>query len=185
MHRGNLDRGMAKAVFLDRDGVINRNITREERPGSPRNLDEMEYLPGVEQAIVSLKDAGFRVIVVTNQPEVASGHLGQDIADAMKKKVMQDFPVDDYLACYHLDQDGCSCRKPNPGMLVDASVRWSLELKESIMVGDRWRDIGAGRAAGCRTILVRGTNNSRQYEKADVEVDSLLEASALILSHKI
>ena len=176
---------MAHAVFLDRDGVINRNIIRGERPGSPRNLEEMEYLPGVAQAISSLRDAGFKIFVVTNQPDVATGHLGRDMADAMKEKIMRDFPVDDYLACYHVDQDGCCCRKPNPGMLIDASARWSLELEGSFMVGDRWRDVGAGRAAGCRTILVRGTVDPGHTEKADVEVDSLLEASELILSHKI
>lgn len=176
---------MVRAVFLDRDGVINRNITRDARAGSPRSLDEMEYLPGVKQAINFLKQAGFMIFVVTNQPDVATGALDQEVADEMKGRVIRDFPVDEYIACYHVDQDRCSCRKPNPGMLIDASVRWSLELESSFMVGDRWRDIGAGKAAGCITILVKGTDDPRHYVKPDLEVDSLLEASKLVLSHKI
>jgi len=176
---------LSRAVFLDRDGVINRVVLRNGRPYPPSSVDELEFLPGVSEAIDALHQAGFRIIVVTNQPDVATGVQRREAVEAIHERIRCEFPIDDIKVCYHVDSDGCTCRKPKPGMLLGAAAKWSLDLGQSFMVGDRWRDIEAGRAARCRTILVRSNYAERQAEKPDAVVDSLLEASALILANGV
>ena len=176
---------MNRAVFLDRDGVINRAVLRNGRPYPPSSVDELEFLPGVSEAINALHQAGFRIIVVTNQPDVATGVQRREVVEAIHERIRHAFPIDDIKVCYHVDQDGCTCRKPKPGMLLEVATEWSLDLGQSFMVGDRWRDIEAGRAAGCRTILVKSNYAERQAEKPDAVVSSLLEASAFILANSV
>jgi D-glycero-D-manno-heptose 1,7-bisphosphate phosphatase len=175
---------MNQAVFLDRDGVINRAIVRNGRPYPPSSLDELEFLPGVSEAIDALRRAGFYIIVVTNQPDVAMGVQRREVVEAIHERIRCVLPVDDIKVCYHADRDACLCRKPKPGMLIEAAIEWCLNLSESFMVGDRWRDIEAGRAAGCKTILIRHEYDEQQAECPDAVVDSLLEASCLILSDR-
>ena len=172
---------MNRAVFLDRDGVINQAVIRDGRPYPPPSLEAMTLLPGVGEATQALHQAGFRLIVVTNQPDVATGIQTQAVVEAMHDRLRQTLPIDDIRVCYHTDKDNCSCRKPKPGMLLQAATEWLIDLGQSFMVGDRWRDIEAGRAAGCKTILIRNTYQERQAEP-DVVVHSLLEASSWILS---
>lgn len=173
---------MNRAVFVDRDGVINRVELRGGRPHPPPSVDELQFLPGVGEAIVALREAGFRIIVVTNQPDVASGAQRREVVEAIHSRLQSAFQIDDLKVCYHVDEDGCSCRKPKPGMLLEAAAQWSLNLVQSYMVGDRWRDVEAGKAAGCRTILIDRRYTDRPAEKPDAVVDSLWEASQLILS---
>jgi D-glycero-D-manno-heptose 1,7-bisphosphate phosphatase len=175
---------MTRAVFLDRDGVINRALIRNGRPYAPVSLAELEFLPGVAEAVGKLKQAGFKIIVVTNQPDVAAGLLSREILAAMHERVSRELAVDDIKVCYHVDQDQCDCRKPKPGMLLEAASQWSIDLQQSYLVGDRWRDIAAGRAAGCKTILIRCDYEEQQPDKPDAVVESLLQASELILSGK-
>ena len=176
---------MNRAVFLDRDGVINRAVVRMGRPYPPASVAELEFLPRVAEAIERLRGAGFRLIVVTNQPDVATGVQRREIVEAMHERIRREFLIDDIVVCYHSDQDNCACRKPKPGMLLQAAAEWSLDLDQSFMVGDRWRDIGAGQAAGCKTILIRYEYDERQADRPDALVNSLFEASDLILSGKI
>lgn len=173
---------MHRAVFLDRDGVINRAVVRAGRPFAPTSLHEAKFLPGVAEAIEALRGAGFRIIVVTNQPDVATGLLPRETVEAIHARMRASFPIDDIKVCYHTDEDDCPCRKPKPGLLVEAARQWSLDLARSVMVGDRWRDIEAGKAAGCKTVLVGGGYAERQAERPDAVVASLLEASRVILS---
>ena len=173
---------MPRAVFLDRDGVINRVVLREGRPHPPSSVEDVSYLPGAAEAMQALRKAGFRLIVVTNQPDVGTGAQRREVVEAIHDELRRRFPIDDVRVCYHVDQDGCACRKPKPGMLLDAARAFSLDLGRSVMVGDRWRDIEAGRAAGCRTILVRGGYAEREPRRPDAVVHSLAEASELILS---
>ena len=168
---------MNRAVFLDRDGVINKVTLRQGRPHPPSSLDTLEFLPDVAEAIEALRNAGFVVIVVTNQPDVATGVQQQAVVEAINRRVQETFHVDDVKVCYHVDSDGCSCRKPKPGMILTAEAEWSLDLEGSFMVGDRWRDIEAGKAAGCRTIFVDAGYAERKPENPDAAVNSLLEAS--------
>ena len=181
--RGEGDRpALSRAVFLDRDGVINRSWVRDGKPYAPTSLAEFEILPGAVEAIAALKKAGFRVIVVTNQPDVAAGRVSRAVVEAMDKRVRETCRVDDVRVCYHAETEGCACRKPKPGLLVDAARDWGVDLRRSYMVGDRWRDIGAGQAAGCRTVLIDYKYAEQQAENPDMVVTSLMEASQRILS---
>jgi len=171
-----------RAVFLDRDGVINRAIVRDGRPFAPTTLDQFQLLPKTVEAIAALKNAGFRVIVVTNQPDVGAGRVARTVVEAMDARVRQECQVDDVRVCYHTEADQCACRKPRPGLLVDAARDWRVDLRRSYMVGDRWRDIGAGQAAGCRTVLIDYSYTEQKAEKPDIVVKSLVEASERILS---
>lgn len=173
---------MKRAVFLDRDGVINRPIIRDGRAYPPSSLEAFEFLPGVAHAIEELKQAGFILIVVTNQPDVATGIQKREVVETMHARVKSELSVDDIKVCYHVDQDACLCRKPKPGMLLASAVENDLNLAGSFMVGDRWRDIAAGKAAGCNTILIEHQYDERQAEDPDCVVDSLPEASQWILA---
>jgi D-glycero-D-manno-heptose 1,7-bisphosphate phosphatase len=171
-----------RAVFLDRDGVINRAIVRDGRPYPPQQIDDLEILPGVPEALTRLRDAGFRLVVVTNQPDVARGRQRRDVIDAMHASLAASLPVDEFRVCAHDDGDGCACRKPLPGLLVAAARDADLDLSGSFMVGDRWRDIEAGQHAGCRTIFIDLGYAERRPDRPDATVASLPEAVDWILS---
>ena len=173
---------MNRAVFLDRDGVINRVILRDGLPHPPATLEDLEILPGVSEAIRALRDAEFRIIVTTNQPDVGRGLQSLEMVEAMHVRISEECPIDAFKVCYHDDEAGCLCRKPMPGMLLEAATEWSLNLEESFMLGDRWRDIEAGKSAGCKTVLVGGGYPERVPKSPDAKVASLYEASNLILS---
>lgn len=170
-----------RAVFLDRDGVLNRAIVRNGKPYSPRTQEELEVLPGVETAICALRKAGFVLIVVTNQPDIARGRMSRAALDAMHGRLLARLPLDEILVCAHDDADDCPCRKPRPGMLRDAAARWVIDLKRSILVGDRWRDISAGCAAGCRTFLIGDGYGEAFPHPPDTVASSLLDVTRRVL----
>jgi D-glycero-D-manno-heptose 1,7-bisphosphate phosphatase len=174
-------RGGSQAVFLDRDGVLNRAIVRDGRPFPPRSLEELEVLPGVTDACSSLKAAGFLLIVVSNQPDVARGTLSPDDLSTLHASLLSRIPLDAVLCCPHDDVDACGCRKPAPGLILEAATRFDIALSASVMVGDRWRDIEAGRRAGCRTVFVDAGYSERRPEDPDLTVASLEEAVPWIL----
>src|SRR4051794_40057622 len=146
------------AVFLDRDGVLNAAVVRNGRPYPPADADAARLLPGVKAACRRLSEAGFALIVVTNQPDVARGTADPSGVDALNRRLQEKLELDEVVVCPHDDADECACRKPKPGMLLDAAVRWDIALGASVIVGDRWRDVEAGRAAGVRTVFI-----DRQY----------------------
>jgi D-glycero-D-manno-heptose 1,7-bisphosphate phosphatase len=171
------------AVFLDRDGVLNRAVVREGKPYPPADLDELEILPGVPDALAALEAAGFVLIGVTNQPDVARGAQRRDVVEAMNAALLTALPLDDMLTCYHDDRDRCECRKPRPGLLIQGAAKHGVDLAASFMVGDRWRDVEAGRRAGCRTIwLDRHYREDGLTHPPDCTVPSLSEAVEWILS---
>lgn len=172
---------MRRAVFLDRDGVINRPLVRDGQLSAPASLAEFDLLPGVADALHDLRRAGYLLIVVTNQPDVARGSLSREAVEAIHGRLRSSLPVDDIRACYHDDADRCACRKPSPGMLYAAAVSRDIRLADSYMVGDRWRDIAAGRQAGCTTILVPGPREATAVDP-HVRVTDLGAAAAWILS---
>jgi len=174
---------MARAVFLDRDGVLNRALVRDGKPYPPATLDEFEILPGVVESLRALKEAGLLLIVTTNQPDVGRGFQRREIVDAMHRRLRHELPVDDIKACYEAEGTNCSCFKPKPGMLVEAARERNIELTQSFMVGDRWRDVGAGRAAGCFTIFIDRGYNEALIDAPDAVCADLLEAAAVILRH--
>ncbi len=172
-----------KAVFLDRDGVINRAVIRDGKPYPPATVNEMQLLPRVDEALHALKAAGFMLIVVTNQPDVARGTTSRAAVDAIHERLLAALPLDGIRCCFHDDADACSCRKPKPGALLEAAAQYDLSLTDSFMVGDRWRDIEAGHMAGVRTILVGpGYKEKAPQQAPDLACGTLLEASKFIIS---
>jgi D-glycero-D-manno-heptose 1,7-bisphosphate phosphatase len=172
----------ARAVFLDRDGVINRAFVRDGKPYPPATLEELEVLPGVPDALARLRNGGFRLVVVTNQPDVARGTQRAEVIEAMHARLLSELPLHEVRVCAHDDADACGCRKPNPGLLEAAARDGGIALAESFMVGDRWRDIEAGRRAGCTTIFIDRNYQERRPEGPDAIVASLPEAADRILS---
>ena len=174
--------GRTRAVFLDRDGVINRVHVRDGVTHPPAHPGEFEFLPGVVDAAERLHAAGFALVVVTNQPDVARGTQTRAGVEGLNDRVRAALPVLDVLTCFHDTPDGCACRKPKPGLLLEAARRWGLDLPRSFLVGDRWSDVAAGQAAGCRTLLVETPYSGRRRCSPDRCVADLPEAAAWIIS---
>jgi D-glycero-D-manno-heptose 1,7-bisphosphate phosphatase len=172
--------GSRPAVFLDRDGVLNEAFIRDGVPTPPRSVAEFRLLPGVVDACTDLKRAGFALVVVTNQPDIARGTQTQAEVDLMHEQLRSLVPVDDVCVCPHDDVDACACRKPQPGMLLAAAERLGLDLARSACVGDRWRDVEAARRAGVTAIYVDCNYDERAPVGADVAVANLPEAAAWI-----
>lgn len=175
---------MRRAVFLDRDGVINRSLVRDGKPYAPVNASEFELLPGVGGALLRLRKGGFLNIVVTNQPDLATGKQQRKDLDLLHASLLAELAIDAIKVCPHTDADGCDCRKPKPGLLLEAAVELGIDLGESYMIGDRWRDVAAGQRAGCKAsffidygyaekrpespfTVVKSLENSVQYMLAD------------------
>ena len=166
---------------MDRDGVINKAIVREGRPYPPSNIEELEILPGVKDALQNLHEANYLLIVATNQPDVARGVCKREDVEMLNSVLSSQLPIDAFKVCYHDSADGCDCRKPLSGLLLSAANEYHINLSKSFMVGDRWSDIEAGSAAGCKTFFI----NNRYYEKIpeapDFIVSSLSEVKKIIL----
>jgi D-glycero-D-manno-heptose 1,7-bisphosphate phosphatase len=172
---------MRQAVFLDRDGVLSRTVTRADGTcGSPRFARDFALLPGAAEAVRALRSAGLVTVVVTNQPDVARAHLAWTELQQMHSLLLRHMPLDAILTCPHDDRDRCACRKPLPGMLTRASRGLDIALERSFLVGDSLKDIAAGRAAGCRAILV-GQEARRSAAAADWTAPDLPAAAAMIL----
>jgi D-glycero-D-manno-heptose 1,7-bisphosphate phosphatase len=150
------------AVFLDRDGVLNGICVTDGIPHPPAHRRDFAFLPGVAEALHRLKEAGFPLVVVTNQPDVARGTQTRQRVEEMNDQVCAELPVLDVLTCYHDTADGCLCRKPKPGLILAAARRWRLDPHGSFMIGDRWSDVAAGQAAGCRTVLLHRPYSGRE-----------------------
>jgi D-glycero-D-manno-heptose 1,7-bisphosphate phosphatase len=171
---------MNRAAFLDRDGVLVREIVRDQQAFAPINLAEFAIYPDAAAQVQRLRDTGLLAIVFTNQPEIGRGLLPPETLDEMHRQLSAQVSLDDILVCPHGRDGICQCRKPLPGMLLDAAEKWDIDLPGSFVVGDRWRDVGAGLAAGCFSILI-----DRPYsaaERADARVESLAQAVDLILA---
>jgi D-glycero-D-manno-heptose 1,7-bisphosphate phosphatase len=175
---------MRRAVFLDRDGVINRGVVKEGKPFAPFTIDEFEIFPGVAEALESLRAAGFLLIVTTNQPDAARGNGSLDGVKEINAHMLKVLPIDDLFVCFHDDKDLCVCRKPKPGMIFAAAFKHEVQVSRSFMVGDRWRDIGAGKNAGCGTILVNAFPEEKRIA-ADIELADLPAAARWILDSRV
>jgi D-glycero-D-manno-heptose 1,7-bisphosphate phosphatase len=145
-------------------------------------MEDLEILPGVGESLHRLKAAGYLLFVVTNQPDVARGTQSQAMVDAMHRRLASELSIDDFRTCYHDDEDACGCRKPEPGLIIDAADEHHVDLHASVMVGDRWRDIEAGRRAGCATVFVDHGYAEQKPAQPDAVVASLQEATDWILS---
>ena len=173
---------LRRAVFLDRDGTLNRAVIRDGKPYPPSTLAELEVFPDAPAALAALKAADFLLIVVTNQPDVARRIRSREEIEVLNAALRAMLPLDDIFTCYHDDPDHCGCRKPLPGLLVQAAAKHGIDLGASFMVGDLWRDVEAGRRAGCRTVFVdRGYPDAAPPGRPDHTVQSLAAAAEWIL----
>jgi D-glycero-D-manno-heptose 1,7-bisphosphate phosphatase len=166
-----------RAVFLDRDGVLNALVMRDGVAVSPRSMEDFAIVPDARASVTRLKDAGFRVFVITNQPDIARGRMPKTVLDEMSSALRAELPLDDIAICTHDDRDDCACRKPRAGMLHTLAERWQVDLPRSVVVGDSWRDMRAGRAANCKTVMLGAATDDADYSAA-----SLGDAVDLILT---
>jgi len=162
-----------KTVFLDRDGVINKVVLRKGEVSSPRKIEEFEFLPNICSALKKFQELGFLNIIFNNQPDISRGLLKKEELEKMNKLILSSLPIDEIIFCPHDDKDNCSCRKPKPGMILEAAKKHFIDLRKSYVVGDGQRDIEAGRAAGCKTFLIKTEYNKNIKEGYDFLVDNL------------
>ena len=173
----------SRAVFLDRDGVINRPLIRAGKPYSPATLDEVEILPGVREACQLLKKLGFLLVVATNQPDVGRGTLAREAVETIHAWLLQQLPIERVMTCFHGGAaygDLCECRKPRPGMLLQAAEAFKIDLAKSFMIGDRWRDVDCGFNAGCKTIFLNWDYEEKLKRDPNFNAHDLLDAAKLI-----
>ena len=171
-----------RCVFLDRDGVLNAALVRDGKPYPPANLSELKIIPEAPECLAGLRAAGFLLIVVTNQPDVARGTQSRQVIDKMHASLQAAMPLDAIYVCDHDGPDHCACRKPKAGMLLAAAADWGIDLARSFMIGDRWRDVDAGSRAGCRTVFLDFGYVERGPESPpSVTVSNLREAVRWIL----
>lgn len=169
-----------RAVFLDRDGVLNRSLIINGKPFAPRCLEDFVIFDDVDKALEKLKSKGFYLIVATNQPDVGNGFVSQIVVEAMHSILRAKLPIDDIEVCYASQNDGSFRRKPEPGMLFDAASKWEIELSTSFMIGDRAGDIEAGRRAGCRTVFLDRGYEEKKPLSPDYIATSLGSATEII-----
>jgi len=173
------------AVFLDRDGVLVRAEMRDGKSHAVRRLEDFRLLPGAGESVHALREHGFVIVVVTNQPDIGNGLVAADVVAAMHETLRRKLPIDAIECCPHRQVDNCACRKPKAGMLTAAAARFSIDFSASFMVGDRCSDIVAGRSVGCYTLFVdRGYDRCTDV-KPDAVVRSLRQAVQHILSRPV
>lgn len=176
--------GIRAAIFLDRDGVLNRPLVRDGKPYAPRRFGEFELYPEARSCVASLRQAGFLLVVATNQPDIGNGLAAADEVAAMHDRLAEALSIEHIMVCPHGQREGCDCRKPRPGMLLKAAERLDIDLARSFMIGDRAGDVAAGKAAGCRTIFIdRGYAAESRPAGPDHVVLSLAEAVAAVLAY--
>ena len=173
---------LRRAVFFDRDGVLNEAVVREGVPHPPASVADLRVAAGAADVVRAVREAGWLAIVITNQPDVARGSTTLERVDAINAEIVERLGVDAIYTCPHDDADGCDCRKPKPGLLLRAARDHGIDLAESFLIGDRAKDIACGRTAGCTTIFLdRGYGETHQDPGANHTVKTLAEAAASVL----
>ena len=172
-----------RAVFLDRDGVLNEALVRDGKPYPPRSIGDVRLVAEAQSALARLKESGFVLLVVTNQPDISRGSTSFKDVEAINHYLADRLPVDEFFVCPHDGAEDCICRKPKPGLLAMAAEKFQVDLAVSFMIGDRWRDVEAGHRAGCSTVWIDCGYSERGPEhEPDKTVLSLVEAVDWILS---
>ena len=164
------------AVFLDRDGTLNKTYIKKGLPISPPSFNKLKIIDGVKKSIKKLKKLNFMCIMITNQPDVARAKIKKKTVIKMNSFIKSKLKLDDIFVCYHDDIHKCKCRKPKPGLLIQASKKWKIDFSKSFMIGDRWKDISAGKKVGCKTIFINNNYKLDKIVKADFTYNTLLKA---------
>lgn len=175
---------LKKAVFLDRDGTIIRDFKSKTNSIPLADLGQFQILDGVKEGILELKNSGFELVVITNQPDVARGGIKKDFVHAVNDRIALELGINHFYVCYHDDGDGCNCRKPKPGLLITAANDLDINLNQSSLIGDRRTDIAAGEAVGCETYLVQNSNLRQRDIRQPVAI-TFQEAVRLILKERL
>jgi D-glycero-D-manno-heptose 1,7-bisphosphate phosphatase len=174
-----------RAVFLDRDGVLNRPVVRKGKPHPPSNLNDFQLYDDVVDGCVRLKAASFLLVVITNQPDVGRGIQSRVAVEAMHLKLQSALPsLDRIEICYHGGErygQLCDCRKPRPGLILRAAADLNINPKQSWVIGDRWRDIDCARAAGCRAIFIDRGYKEKLRNAPDFTVTNFRDAMSIVL----
>ena len=173
---------LKRGVFLDRDGVLNAPVLRDGKPHPPSTLAEAKILDDVPQAVGILKNAGLLLAVITNQPDVARGTQKRLVVESINAWLGDKLSLDIFEVCYHDESDDCDCRKPKPGLIFRSAAALGLEAQTGFVVGDRWRDIDAGKAAGCRTVWIDRGYDEKQPTGYDKRAHNLLDAAQWIIT---
>ena len=173
---------MNKAIFWDRDGTINKMVMREELPGSPRDFNEFKLVDGIAELMLVSKSRGYLNIIVTNQPDIARGKLKPLELHLMHRYILDTLPVDDLLVCPHDNEDNCSCRKPEPGMILDAVSLYNIDIDKSFVIGDSWRDMDMANRVRCRSVLISAWYN--ESVMGSYIVSSIDEISDIIVEEE-
>jgi len=169
-----------KAVFLDRDGVVNDAIVLNGIPFSPRNIEEVEIRKEVRTCVLRLEKLGFKVVVVTNQPDIARKKTNLRNVNEIHDFIQGETGIENFYICPHDDSDNCECRKPSSGLLLQAAKHLKLDLEKSYLIGDRWKDIEAGQNAGCMCFFINNNYLEKAPQLPYIEVKSLSEATKII-----
>ena len=164
------------AVFLDRDGTLNKAYIKKGLPVSPPSFNKLKIIRGAKKSITMLKKLNFLCIMITNQPDVARAKIKKKTVIKMNSFIKSKLKLDDIFVCYHDDKHKCKCRKPKPGLLIQASKKWKIDFSKSFMIGDRWKDITAGKKVGCKTIFINNNYKLDKIVKADFTYKTLLKA---------
>lgn len=174
-----------RAIFLDRDGVLNEAVMRDGKPYPPASAAEVRLIDGAGEGLARLKALGYFLLVATNQPDVARGTQTMDELGAINAVLDAALPIDAFFICPHDSSDGCECRKPKPGLLTTAAEHWELSLADCLMIGDRWRDMDAAAAAGVRGVWIDyGYQERGPSAEPAATVKSLLEAVDWIVAQE-
>ena len=171
-----------KAVFFDRDGVLNEAIVKNGKPYPPSTLDQLVIPTDVGPALQLLKDAGFILLGATNQPDVARSTTPKNLVEAINQKLLNELPLREIFTCFHDDNHNCDCRKPLPGLLQQGAKKYDVDLTQSYMIGDRWKDIEAGKRAGCKTIWLNKNYQETIPQQPHFIATNLLAAAKWIKS---
>ena len=172
---------MNRAVFLDRDGVINQALVIGGKPYSPKTIKEFKLLDGAIESIYLLRNFGFEIVVVTNQPDVARGVIDLKFVEDIHKQIQKSTKISNFYVCPHDDEYGCDCRKPRGGLLLQAAKDLNLDLTKCFLIGDRWKDIQAGQEVGCQCFFINYKYAESVPSQPFSEVQSLSEATKIIL----
>lgn len=167
-----------RACFLDRDGVVVFPVMRDGQPTPPWKLEEVRFAPFLHEALTSIRGLGFLVVLVTNQPDIAYGNVSRREWQSVQSRIEEEVHFDGVFVCFHGRGDICNCKKPKPGLLLDAARELRIDLAGSVVIGDTSADTGAARAAGCRSIIVGAEYN--RGVASDYRVANLQEAAELL-----
>lgn len=155
---------MKAAVFIERDGILNRVCVERQNQVSPRTVEELDLNDAAVIPLKALKDAGFLLVGTSNQPGLSRGYLARRELDLMHTLIRKRFPLDDLLVCPHDEFDRCPCRKPKPGLFQEAAYKWHLDLEHSFVVSDKWQDAEAAHNAGCTSLLIKSPWNGTGHK---------------------